>query len=252
MGRCGRTMNKEYGFIGKKQIVILLVLLLLGGLGGGSAYLTIGFHVNSVEVKGNQHYTDQEIEDMVLKGGMWDNSLLLKLQYRNKEIEDVPFVESMEVTIVDRHSISIQVYEKALAGCVEYLDRFMYFDREGVIVESSEQFTKGIPQVTGLKFDEIRLYEALPVEDATIFSDILTITQLLGKYKVIADKIHFERNGNVMLYCGDVRVNLGKNGQLDEKIMELPNILPNLEGKKGVLQMQDYDGNSEEVTFELE
>ena len=150
-------MNKEYGFIGKKQIVILLVLLLLGGLGGGSAYLTIGFHVNSVEVKGNQHYTDQEIEDMVLKGGMWDNSLLLKLQYRNKEIEDVPFVESMEVTIVDRHSISIQVYEKALAGCVEYLDRFMYFDREGVIVESSEQFTKGIPQVTGLKFDEIRL-----------------------------------------------------------------------------------------------
>ena len=90
------------------------------------------------------------------------------------------------------------------------------------------------------------------MEDATIFSDILTITQLLGKYKVIADKIHFERNGNVMLYCGDVRVNLGKNGQLDEKIMELPNILPNLEGKKGVLQMQDYDGNSEEVTFELE
>jgi cell division protein FtsQ len=188
----------------------------------------------------------------VLKGGLKDNSLLLSMQYRNKSIKDIPFVETMDVEIVDKNAIRINVYEKALAGCVEYLGQFMYFDREGIIVESSQDSTEGIPLVTGLDFAEVRLHEKLPVPDEDIFAEILSITQLLEKYDVIADKIHFEKNGNVVLHYDEVRVNLGAAENLDEKIMELPNILPNLEGKKGILKMEDYDSDSETVTFELD
>lgn len=245
-------MKNEYARFERKHIIAIMILVFLLILAGGFCYLAIGYHVDQVSVEGNEHYTDEQIKAMVLKGGIRDNSLLLSIEYSNKPIKDIPFVESMEVEITDHHSIKINVYEKALAGCVEYLGRYMYFDREGIIVESSEETTVGIPQVTGLSFDEVLLHEKLPVEDAGIFAKILSITQLLEKYDVVADKIHFEKNGKVVLYYGGVRVNLGTAANLDEKIMQLPEILPNLTDKRGVLKMEDYDSDTETVTFELD
>ena len=61
----------------------------------------------------------------------------------------------MDVNILTPNTIRISVYEKALAGYVEYLGRYMYFDRDGTVVESSSERTRGIPQVTGLRFDYV-------------------------------------------------------------------------------------------------
>lgn len=244
-------MKNEYALLGKKQIIVIFVVVITFVIAGVSGYLVFGYHVDKVSVVGNEHYSDKEIKAMVLKGGLKDNSLLLALEYRNKSMKDIPFVETMDIEIIDNHSIKINVYEKALAGCVDYLGRYMYFDREGIVVESSEDATKGVPEVTGLDFNEVLLFEPLPVDDPDVFALILSITQLLKKYEIVADKIHFEKNGKVELYCDKVRVNLGKADYLDEKIMQLPNILPHLEGKKGVLQMEEYNGNTQTVTFEL-
>lgn len=244
-------MRNEYALLGRKQIIgIILAALLVLILGAGGVVI-FGYHVTNVSVEGNIHYTEEEIKELVLHGNYLDNSLLLAIKYRDKSIDDVPFVEAMDVEIKDRNSIKINVYEKALAGCVEYLGRYMYFDREGIIVESSMDVTAGIPIVTGLTFDEVILYEPLPVEDIAIFKEILSITQLLAKYDVLSDKIFFEKNGEVILYYDGVRVEIGENKNLDEKIMQLPMMLPNLEGKKGVLHMKDFNSDSETVTFEL-
>lgn len=245
-------MKNEYAALGRKQIIGIIAAILLLILVGAGSFLVFGCHVTKVTVVGNEHYSDKEVKEMVLAGNYTDNSLLLAIRYRNKSVEDIPFVESMDVEVVARDAIKITMYEKALAGCVKYLGRYMYFDREGIVVESSEESTEGIPEVTGLVFDSIVIYEPLPVGDDTIFARILTITQLLDKYSVISDKIHFDKNGNIMLYYDTVRVSLGTEQNLDEKIMELPYILPELTGKKGVLRMEEYDGDSETVTFELD
>ena len=128
----------------------------------------------------------------------------------------------------------------------------MYFDNEGVIVEASKVTTKGIPQVTGLKFDHVMLHEKLPVENEQIFQNILTITKLLNKYDVICDRIQFDANYNVMLGYGSVKVNIGALENLDEKIMQLPRILPSLEGEKGVLDLQNYSSDKKTTSFERE
>ena len=46
---------------------------------------------------------------------------------------------------------------------MEYLEKYMYFDKEGIIVEASNEKTQGIPLVTGLSFEHVVLYEPLPV-----------------------------------------------------------------------------------------
>ena len=156
----------------------------------------------------------------------------------------------MDVEVIGADSIRIMVYEKTLAGCVSYIGNYMYFDREGIVVESSAELTDGVPEITGLHFDYVRLYEKLPVEKEEVFQQILNLTQLLGKYEINADKIYFDHDMNVTLYFGQARVRIGGAENIDEKIMQLSVMVPAIEGKSGVLDMSDFDENTKSLTFE--
>lgn len=206
--------------------------------------------VTNIYVSGNTHYTNEEIIDMVMTDGLSRNSLYLSFKYRNKSIEGVPFVEKMDVDIVSPDTIRINVYEKAVAGYIAYLGRYMYFDRDGIVVESSMEPSDVVPQVMGLDFNYVILHEKLPVDNETVFAEILDLTQLLDKYNMHADKIFFDNEYNVYIYFGDIEVSLGTSSYIDEKIIQLQYILPNLEGKKGLLEMKDFDEDTKNITFE--
>ena len=126
----------------------------------------------------------------------------------------------------------------------------MYFDRDGIVVESSMEPSSVVPQVMGLDFNYVILYEKLPVDNETVFAEILDITQLLDKYSLHANKIFFDNEYNVYVYFDDVEVSLGTSSYIDEKIIQLQYILPNLEGKKGILEMKDFDEDTKNITFE--
>lgn len=247
-------MNIGEYLTGHKSLFIIgaMILFLLIALAAGYIYVITNYTVTTVYVEGNIHYTNEEIIGMVMEGSYGDNSLLLSLRYKNKSIEGVPFVEKMDVSVEDPHTIKIEVYEKALAGYVEYLERYMYFDKDGIIVESSKDKTAGIPQVTGLTFDHVVMYEPLPVEDASIFRSILSITQLVNKYNLSTDRIYFGSDGSLMLYFGDVRASLGMGDYLDEKIMTLQDVLPKLSGQKGTLRMENYTEDTKNIPFEAD
>lgn len=230
------------------SLAVFLTLLLL--LIGGGFYIINNYKVTTVYVDGSIHYTNEEIMDMVMGGRFGDNSLFLSLKYRDKGIEGIPFIEMMDVSIEAKDTIRITVYEKALAGYVKYLGRYIYFDKDGIVVETSEEQTAGIPQVTGLTFDHVILHEKLPVDKPELFDEILNITQQLAKYSLSADKIYFDSAYQVTLYFGDAKVALGDNVDIDEKIMMLQNILPSLLGKSGTLDMREYSEDTKTYSFE--
>lgn len=212
-----------------------------------------GFKVKTVTVEGSSHYSTDEITNYVLDSKLCRNTVFLFLKYNNKSIKDIPFVEQIDVKIVDRNTVKINVYEKYLAGCVANLGNYMYFDNDGTVVEVSQMKTQNIPVVTGLQFDHFNLYEPLPIENKDIFNSILKITQLLNKNSLSADTIYFDENLNVTLFFEDVRVNMGNSGDvLDEKFMELPKLLPDLKGQKGVLHMEKYSKKNTNVVFNID
>lgn len=210
------------------------------------------YTVKTVYIEGNIHYTDLEIMDMVMAGKYGHSSIYLSLKYRNKGIEDIPFIETIEVSILSPDTIRVMVYEKALAGYVTYLGKYMYFDKDGIVVENSDVITPGIPEVSGLQFDHILLHEPLPVENKKVFKDILNVTQMLTKYEVPCDKLAFDSKGYMTLHMGEVKVSLGSTLNLNEKIMELPYLMPGLTGKKGTLRMENYTQENEYITFDVE
>lgn len=235
----------------KSQLIIGIMLsILVAGLVSAYAYVITNYTVTTVYVEGNVHYTNEEVMGMVMKGYYGNNSLLLSLKYRDRSVEGIPFVEKMDVSVLDPHTIRIEVYEKALAGYVEYLEKCMYFDKDGIVVESSDRRTPGVPMVTGFAFDHVIVHEPLPVEDETIFRSVLNITQLVNKYNLSVDRIYFGSDDTLTLYFGGVRAALGTADHLDEKIMSLQDMLPSLTDQKGVLHMENYTEETENISFE--
>ncbi len=245
-------MASEYGSQPKSKILknCIIFMLLFVFVCTGILVVKYKFTITSITVVGNEHYTDEEISDFVMSGRYGHNSIYLYLKYRNKSVNSIPFIEQMDVELLSPQAVKIQVYEKAVAGYVEYLGHYLYFDKDGIVVESSTKQMEGIPFVTGLKFDYIMLHEKLPIENDGIFKQILNITQLLTKYEISTDRIYFDADQNITLYFGNARVYLGTSDHIDEKINRLRFLLPKLNGSSGVMHMENYTGEGGKFTFE--
>ncbi len=250
--RGGRREKLRFDRNKRALILSVTLILLLTILIAGYEYIIHNYTVTTVHVEGNVHYSNEEIMEMVMGGRFGNNSLFLSLKYKDKGMEDIPFIQAMDVEIEARDTIRIIVYEKALAGYVSYLGRYVYFDKDGIVVETSMEETAGIPQVTGLSFDHVILHEPLPVERPEVFDEVLNITQQLERYSMSADRIYFDTDYQVTLMFGEAKVALGDDQYIDEKIMKLQYILPDLIGKEGTLNMREYSEDTRSYTFEQE
>ena len=209
----------------RRRMAALRAAVILLILSAAAAFFVAYFKVRSVTVEGSSRYTKDEISSMVMTGPLGDNSVLLSLRYRDKPIRNIPFIETMKVQVC------------------------MYFDRDGIVVESSKEKLKDVPEVTGLKFQSIVLYKKLPAENDAVFDRILTVTQLLSKYGLHADRIYFSTTSSMSLYFGDVRADLGEDQYTDEKISNLRKILPSLKNKKGTVDLVNYTPDTSYITF---
>ena len=240
-------MYKNGRKIGNRILIVLIIIAAILGIG---YYVLETYSIETVYVEGNVHYTEEEIKNFVMEGTLGNNSLYLSMKYRNTGVENIPFVDVMDVSILSPDTIKITVYEKALVGYVKYLNTYMYFDKDGYVVESSAVKTLGIPQITGLEFDHVVLGEPLPVEDNSVFNSILDITKLLNKYELTSDKIYFHSSNEVTIYFGNVKVALGNDTvRMEDKIMLLPGFIEELAGKSGTLQMENFDESGGKYTF---
>lgn len=228
---------------------LVAAVLVLGLLLAGTLAVTL-FQIREVEVTGNSFYSEQEIVDRVITDKYTSNSLYLYIKYHYLDPEEIPFIDKIEVSLSAPGKVKLRVYEKSIVGYVTYMGSNFYFDQDGVVVESSSEVKEGVPCISGLKFDALALYKKLAVEDDSVFDQILTITQLVKKYELEPDNIEFEEDLSLVLHFDQVRVALGNNGALEEKIGRLHDLYPDLEGRSGVFHMENYTEDSKFISFE--
>lgn len=227
------------GIIGLVLVVFIVILLTC-------------FKINDIEVTGNVHYSEEQIKDYVLSEGYIDNTVLLMLKNKVKPIEDIPFIAKIDIEYEGPHKILVTVYEKAMAGCIEYMDQYVYFDQDGYVLEISLTKLDDTPCITGIFFDSMELHEKLPIEDKARFKTILTLTQLIQKYDVKVDSIRFTSEGEVVLKYEDIRIELGDGSKIEEQLIDLNRMLEPLKGKKGTLDLKDFDTATGTASFRVD
>lgn len=208
------------------------------------------YNVDSVEVRGTSHYTDEEIKEMVLRGPLASNSVLAPMLYSTTNTDKIAFVDAFKVTQLNRNTICISVKEKKPVGCIHYLDSYIYFDRNGIFVEGSKTRDESVPYFDGIQVNKVIMDEKLDIKGDTVLNTAVALSTIFQKNDKIPDHIQFDSSYSISLVYGNVTVQLGKDENLEEKMNRVLAILPNLTGKKGILHMESV--SSDMNTFEEE
>ena len=223
---------------------IFLILLLLCSI----------VRIQNVDIEGNTRYTDEEIEELVFSDAWSRNPLIFLIREHTTSHKKIPFIDKYSVTLKGFRTVEVIVYEKSIMGYVNRMGCYMYFDSDGYVVESSSEIMEDIPGINGLSASYIVLGEKLPVGDEDLLDEILNISQYLqtttiswhGKDEQLVhliETIDFDKNKNVTLSVDDIHVYLGSSTDMEEKLVEMSSILPELYGKKGTLYLDSYQSS---------
>ena len=234
----------------KIGLYILLILILL--IAAGVFIVMNVFTVENVVVEGNELYSSTQIENMVLNDEYSWNSLYVDLKYRFVDIGEVPFVDTMEVSLDNPHTVHIKVYEKGMLGYlyINSLGQNAYFDKDGFVVETSTEVIDGVPKITGISCEEVVLYEKLQLENSDILRDLLNLTQTLKKYNLLPDEIQYDSNMEPVLYYGTIQVKIGSEDNLSQKVVRLSIILPQLDGLSGTLHLETWTPETTDIIWD--
>jgi len=221
----------------RQWTVILGLLIILA--------VALRVRIQDVRVMGNKTYTDEQAEALVFSD-YWDrNSALCLINRIRGKKKTLPFVQDYEIILTGPVSCDLIIYEKNPIGCIVYMSNYMYFDKDGVMVESSSTRLPDVPVISGLKFGHVVLGKELPAGSPQLFNEIMNLTQQFNLYEIACETIHFDeyRNITISLSGGDVDVYLGSNEDILAKISVLHDMLPEIKahGLKGTLDLSNYN-----------
>lgn len=223
---------------GKMKVLWLTAALTVAVIVGICLF---AFRIQTVEVKGNERYTAEQIEEKIIGNGTKRNLIPLWFQVKFGEQKEIPFIETYDIRITSTSSVEIVVYEKSVVGYFSYMGANLYFDKDGIIVETTDGTEEpGVPLIAGLDFDYAVLHETLPVEKKKTFRILLDVTQLLNKYQLPIDKIFLTDNLEVVLYRNNVKVLLGTDEEYSNKLNTLKSFPEDVWSNSGTIDMSVY------------
>lgn len=233
----------------KIRMIVFLVFVLLLVI----AFLIVWnvFTVKEVRVEGNELYSSEQIEQMILSDEYSWNSLYVVVKYNLLDVGDVPFLDTIEVSLDNPHTLRIIVYEKGILGClyIDSIGQYAYFDKDGFVVETSTDEIFGIPVITGVDCEEVILYERLALEKEEVLDNLLNLTQMLEKYDLLPQEIHYDEGLEPTLTYYDTKVVVGSDEYLTQKVARLSAIMPQLAGLRGTLYLDSWTPETTDIIY---
>ena len=180
------------------------------------------FTVDSIEVRGNNRYTAEEIINIA--HAVPGHNLLYNpgKQEIVSYLEQNPYIKSAEVTRKLPSTLVITVNERVQACAFKYDDDFLIMDDEGILLKKTRTEPK-ITMVKGMIVSKIKLGETVGTEDQKLFSNTLKLIRAMNAadmYFVSVDMSTYDTDFQVRAYIYD---NLVVRGEYQSVISFLEN-----------------------------
>ena len=190
----------------RRKIRFWTILTVLVVTIGGLIFSISGFFtVDSIEVNGNQRFTDEEIINIA--HAVPGHNLLYNSG--SKEIveflEQNPYIKSASVERKLPSTLVITVSERAQACAFKYDDDYLIMDNEGILLNKTRTAPK-TTMVTGLVVTKIRLGDVVGTENQQMFSKLMKLIRATEKadlYFVSIDMTGYQENQAVRAYIYD-------------------------------------------------
>lgn len=180
------------------------------------------FTVDSIEVRGNNRYTAEEIINIA--HAVPGHNLLYNpgKQEIISFLEQNPYIKSAEVTRKLPSTLVITVNERVQACAFKYDDDFLIMDDEGILLKKTRTEPK-ITMVKGMIVSKIKLGETVGTENQKLFSNTLKLIRAMNAadmYFVSVDMSTYDTDFQVRAYIYD---NLVVRGEYESLMAFLEN-----------------------------
>lgn len=220
----------------KKLWILLGVLCVL-------LFCVFFFRVKKVTIVGNTYYSQSDMVEMFQSNIFEKNILTFWLMNKCSLTPDLEFVREYEVSYPNVNEICIKLYEKPIVAGIAYSNQYIYFDKDGMVLQSEEKPIENIPLFETKNLTTFSLYNKVQMEDEGLLKQIMNLANLFQHYKVKWDKVEFDEENNAILWIKKIQVLLGKKDNYDEQISALSSVLENnsqKENQEGTFDLRNY------------
>ena len=246
--------NEDYENPKKTRLfVILCVIIALAIVIAGGVFFVLFFcNIEKVNMSGNTVLIQEEIEQDLFVDEYDKNAVILIIRNIVKPRKDIPFVESMDITMDDLNTISIDIHEKELIGYLMDADKNrIYYGSDGKVAEISRLKVKGIPRVLPEgEMSAVSVGADIPIREKSR-RELLALQRDLKNNEIKVSRIEISEEGNFTLYHKDIVIKLGTASSMTEKVMRLKYILPKVKKKVGILHLEDWTEGNTDIVFEM-
>jgi len=167
-----------------RNLLILLLLL-------GAAFLFVKsdyFLIKNIEVEGNTYYTKSEI--ISLADAKTGNNIIFDAEINKMEenLEKNPFFKIIEIKRKLPSTIVIRVEERQQMAAIQFGDKYIVIDDEGVILRMTEVEPK-LTLLTGLTISKMDVGEPLEAEEKENLSMVLRMLKTMQDGNLYFKKI---------------------------------------------------------------
>ena len=226
-----------------KALVVLLVILAL------AAGLVFGFRLDTVTVKGTRRVSDKQVKAIIGTEDCMDHTLLLWLKNRKIDLSQEPLINSIRVSLNGRNGVIVTVDEKLLVGYFKLDGKKIYVNDNGTVLDPASGSTDGVPEIVNIAVSLNEDGTALVCENQRAFDNAMDVACGIAQLNVKADQLILQEGSGYEMVCGKIRVELGTNTLMEQKIEEFQAILPQLKDLSGSLDLKNFDASSESVIF---
>lgn len=204
--------------------------------------LAVLFRVTSITVEGNTLYSEETVISEVCNTILDKNTITAFIKNRLGFTTQLPYVREYEISYPGIHEIHIKLYEKKIIAGIDYMNQYIYFDKDGMVLRSTKEKLPDIPLFETKTMTTFTLYDQVHMEDEELLKQILNLANLFQHYEVVWDKVAFDDENAAYMYAGDVRIILGKKENYDEEISALSSVLDTVRTEKfsGSIDMTNY------------
>lgn len=219
----------------KILIVVLIVIICFN--------IIINIKIKNIDIVGNDNVSDTEIVTSLFDSDLDRISLVFFIKSKFGKKKDILLVDTYDIKWFTPFSIVVTVKENPPIAFIKRDIKNVYFDKNGVINEMTEERKPGMVEIMGVSFRNYEKGSKIEISNAKTLKAILNITSFLKEQNLSAELLEINKEEEFYIYMGDIIVYMGNTDNMETKLLRLNDIYPNISHLKGTLDLSNAREN---------
>ena len=216
-------------------ISIFIVLLLIN--------ILLKVKIKKIDIIGNDRISDAQIITSIFENESDRSSIVFFIKNKFKKKKNIKSISTYDIEWVTPFSIIIRVNENKAIAFMKRDLKNVYFDKDGVVLEVTNERKPNIVEVIGVSFSNYEKGDKIEIANKKILKAILNITSFLHEHELKAELIEIKQNDSIKIYMGNIVADMGNTDNMEVKLLRLNDIYPKISHLSGTLDLSNAREN---------